>query len=93
MLLSSRISTYDELRYVLNHRHQFSNTEISSQSKRSFLNNISTLSLTFRILSSLDYGCFVYGSASKSVLARLDVLQARAWLWGLQNFPSPCPAY
>ena len=30
------------------------------------------------IRSSLDYGCFVYGSASKSVLARLNVLQARA---------------
>ena len=30
------------------------------------------------IRSSLDYGCFVYGSASKSILARLDVLQARA---------------
>ena len=30
------------------------------------------------IRSSLDCGCFVYGSVSKSILARLDVLQARA---------------
>jgi hypothetical protein len=53
-LLSSRISTYDERRCVLKHRDQLSNIEISSQSKRSFPNNISTLFLTFRILRAPD---------------------------------------
>jgi len=30
------------------------------------------------IRSALYYGCFVYGSASKTVLARLHAVQARA---------------
>ena len=48
------------------------------------------------IRSSLDYGFFVYGSASKSVLARLGVLQARALrlcCGAFRAFPSPCPAH
>ena len=53
-LLSSRISTFDERRCVLKHRDQLSNTEISSQSKRSFPNNLSLLFLTFRILRAPD---------------------------------------
>ena len=45
------------------------------------------------IRSSLDYGCFVYGSASKFVLARLDVLQARALRLCCGAFrTSPVPA-
>jgi hypothetical protein len=45
------------------------------------------------IRSSLDYGCFVYGSASKSVLAGLDVLQARALRLCCGAFrTSPVPA-
>ena len=30
------------------------------------------------ITSVLDYGCFVYGSAAKSVLGKLDILQTKA---------------
>lgn len=30
------------------------------------------------IRSSIDYGCFVYGSAAQSVLRKLDTLQAKA---------------
>lgn len=45
------------------------------------------------IRSVLDYGCFVYGSASKSVLDRLDVLQARALRLCCGAFrTSPVPA-
>ena len=54
-----------------------------------------TMLLIFQamIRSSLDYGCFVYGSASKSVLAGLDVLQARALRLCCGAFrTSPVPA-
>ena len=30
------------------------------------------------VRSAFDYGCFIYGAASKTVLARLDVVQAKA---------------
>ena len=45
------------------------------------------------IRSVLDYGCFVYGSAAKSVLGKLDVLQAKALRLCCGAFKtSPVPA-
>ena len=54
-----------------------------------------TMLLIYRALirSALDYGSFVYGSASKTVLAKLDVVQARALRLCCGAFrTSPVPA-
>ncbi|KAG5852664.1 hypothetical protein ANANG_G00064980 [Anguilla anguilla] len=45
------------------------------------------------IRSVLDYGCFVYGSAAKSVLGKLDILQSKALRLCCGAFKtSPIPA-
>ena len=45
------------------------------------------------IRSALDYGCYMYGAASKTVLARLDVVQAKALRQCCGAFrTSPIPA-
>ena len=54
-----------------------------------------TLRLIYQamIRSALDYGSYVYGAAAKTVLARLDVLQARALRFCCGAFrTSPVPA-
>ena len=44
------------------------------------------------IRSCIDYRCFVYGSAAKSVLHKLEApgQGVEAVLWGLQVLSSPC---